>query len=424
MNTSFPLEQKTIDSMKDELYYLIRRYCKNYEIGSFKEELFLHDSTRIEYTVLFMGELDRFISLVQKYWNYFANLTSNLSINEEKANIELSDRVIGILDVEKTIRIRANHSSQSVVCSVNLKNIYSPENVMLAVIVLGINILAARYLREINDNSPGYAQYSMVLTKIIEYTGLLLKNRLVRQLSEYYILNYKNLESLAMETYNQVLHGKIREKYRPLLTFLRDWIRYEYIINRPAKSLLSAVTAYLQNLKEDRIYEIWIFYKILELLEPIRQSKTHDHKLFMNDRKAISIQYQALEEIGWTLKLCGSSFPVKRKPDILIRKDGNVKALIDAKYMLYKESEEDNELSGPELFGPELIRPNGDIVNQMIIYLDHIGPCDLGIVLFADPGSLEDVSVRRGNRRILFLNCYPYTSNSSTTLEKIKHYIL
>jgi hypothetical protein len=63
--------------------------------------------------------------------------------------------------------------------------------------------------------------------------------------------------------------------------------------------------------------------------------------------------------------------------------------LIDAKYMLHSESKEANELIGPELGGP-----NRDIVNQMIIYLDHIGPCDLGIVLFADPGSHEDVTVR------------------------------
>jgi hypothetical protein len=86
---------------------------------------------------------------------------------------------------------------------------------------------------------------------------------------------------------------------------------------------------------------------------------------------------------------------------------------------VYKESEEDNEL-----IGPKLIWPNPDIVNQMIIYLDHIGPCDLGIVLFADPRSRDDVTVKRGNRRILFLNCYPYANNSSITLEKVKHYIL
>ncbi len=407
-------EQETIDRMKEDLYYLIRRYCKSYRISNFQQELFLHDSTRIEYTTLSMAELDRFVSLVHKYWDYFANLSSNLSCYDEMTSIELSDRVVGVLDVGKTIRVRGNHSSQNVVCSINIKNIYSPENVMLAVILLGINILAAKFLREVNENLLVLANYTGLLLKIIEYSGLLLKNRLIARLSEHYILNYKNLESLAAETYNEIIQGKFKEKYTPLLIFIRDWIRYEYIINKPTKSLFSALTAYLDNLDNDTIYEIWIFYKILKLLEPVTQSKIHGHKLFMNDLNGISIQYQAQEEINWILEERMGNPHVIRRPDVLIRKNGHVKALIDAKCMPYRISHEENELPSPDR----------DIVNQMIIYLDHIGPSDLGIVLFADSESREDVIIRQGNRRIMFLNCYPYKENSNITLEKIQHCIL
>ena len=140
--------------MQQELYYLIRRYCKTYEIRKFEAELFLHDSTRIKYTTLTVTELDRFISLVTRYWDYLAYLASNLSFYEETTSMEFSDRITGVLDVGKTIQLRGNHSSNNVVCSVNIKNIYSPENVMLAVILLGINILAAKFSREINEDLP------------------------------------------------------------------------------------------------------------------------------------------------------------------------------------------------------------------------------------------------------------------------------
>jgi hypothetical protein len=105
---------------------------------------------------------------------------------------------------------------------------------------------------------------------------------------------------------------------------------------------------------------------------------------------------------------------VLRRPDVLIKKNGRVKALIDAKYMLYKESDEETGVKGPDR----------DIVNQMILYLDHIGPADIGIVLFADQSASEDVSIKKGDRKIVFLNCYPYTYDSNSTLQKVRNYIM
>jgi hypothetical protein len=283
-----------------------------------------------------------------------------------------------------------------------------------SVILLGINILATKFSREISEDLPMLDKYQPLLSRIVEYSGILLKNRHIRKLSEYYLLNYKNLESLALDTYNQIIKNKFREKYYLLLNFVREWIRYEYIINNPTKSLLSAITAYLDNLRAETIYEIWIFYKLLGLFEPMKQSEKYHHKLFINDGNGISIQYQASTDIGWILHKADLSPPVLRRPDVLIKKNERIKALVDAKYMLYQESDEETEVKGPDR----------NIVNQMIIYLDHIGPSDLGIVLFADPGSSQDVIVEQGDRKIVFLNCYPYTNDSISTLEKVRNYVL
>ena len=162
-----------------------------------------------------------------------------------------------------------------------------------------------KFLRE-KENFGESVKYTDALMKIIKYIRLLLRSRIIHKLSEQYILNYKNLQEVIIGTYNQILNGKFREKYAPLLNFVSDWIRYDYIVNRPTNSLFSAITGYLQNLSEDAVYEIWIFYKILQLLEPIKQSKRHHHKLFTNNQDHISIQYQSQENISWKLNKAGT----------------------------------------------------------------------------------------------------------------------
>jgi hypothetical protein len=72
--------------------------------------------------------------------------------------------------------------------------------------------------------------------------------------------------------------------------------------------------------------------------------------------------------------------------------------IIDAKCMLYSEKEDEKQERGPG--------PDRNIVNQMIIYLDYDGKCDLGVVLYADDKMREDVMIRQGeNRKMIFLNC-------------------
>ena len=79
------------------------------------------------------------------------------------------------------------------------------------------------------------------------------------------------------------------------------------------------------------------------------------------------------------------------------------------------ESEED---------GKQEPGPDRNIVNQMIIYLDYDSKCDLGVVLYADDKIREDVIIRQGeNRKIIFLNCYPYSESELLALDKIKNYL-
>jgi hypothetical protein len=69
--------------------------------------------------------------------------------------------------------------------------------------------------------------------------------------------------------------------------------------------------------------------------------------------------------------------------------------------------------------------PPRDIVNQMIIYLDYGAKKDLGMVLFADDRQREEIVVKQTNsRKIMFLNCYPYSDDSKVVFDRLRNYML
>lgn len=83
--------------------------------------------------------------------------------------------------------------------------------------------------------------------------------------------------------------------------------------------------------------------------------------------------------------------------------------------MHYKESDETEE---------NIIRaPDRNILHQMLVYMDYGGECKYGFVLYADKTEREQVIVAEHERKIFFLNCYPfhYTSQNAfqLVLEKV-----
>jgi hypothetical protein len=120
--------------------------------------------------------------------------------------------------------------------------------------------------------------------------------------------------------------------------------------------------------------------------------------------------------LGWFIERQGISDEVRRYPDVVIKKNGLDLAIIDAKCTLSSEKLDD-ENQQPSPFRNR----RRNIVNQMIIYLDYHGKCDLGLVLFADDKIQKDVVIRQGeNRKMLFLNCYPYSGTDLRAFETIK----
>lgn len=411
------LTPNIIKEMKNDLYYLIRKYCKSYQISDFRYELYLHDSTRIEYIKLKIIEIERLISIVYKYWSLFPYLISNLSYDEERNSLELKDRVLGPIDFGKTIRTRSNQQSNFVVvCTVNNKNMFIPENVLLASVVLGINLLASKFLKAGDENQieEFKPEHRSNLDKIIDYMQFLLRDRFLKRLVDYYLLNYDNNEKIILKVNQRIIQGRLPNRYFNLIKFVRDWKNLNWILNERISFLKDALIPILDHINNDKLYEMWIFYKIISIFEPVYQKKYYN--IFVSEETKHSIEYHRDKTIGWQLqKSDGNSCLVKRYPDVVISKNGVDHCVIDAKCMRYSLIDDEKQEPGPDR----------NIVNQMLIYLDYGQKCDLGIVLFADDKEREDIVLVQGeNRKILFLNCYPYHHSSLFTLEKVRKELL
>jgi hypothetical protein len=405
-----------IKEIKRDLYHLIRRYCKSYQISDFSYELFLHNSTRIEYIKLEIIEIERFFSIVSKYWSLFPYLISNLSYFEEGKSVELKDRIVGSIDFGKTIREKTNQPSNSlVVCTINNRNMYTPENILLGSVILGINLLANKFLKAGIENQIDEFknEHKLILEKIINYMQFLLMDRFLKRLVDYYLLNYNNNEKIIVQIQQRISQGKLPNRYFNLIRFLRDWKNFNWILNEHVIFYQDALIPYLDSIKDDKLYEMWIFYKIISMFEPVYQ-KLNNYNIFLSQKTKFSIEYHREKKIGWTLKRNdGSSYNVRRYPDVVIRKNGVEVCIIDAKCMPYSEIEDGKQEPGPDR----------NIVNQMIIYMDYDKKCDLGIVLFADNKIREDIVITQGNRKIVFLNCYPYHNTFTLAFKKINKYI-
>jgi hypothetical protein len=209
-------------------------------------------------------------------------------------------------------------------------------------------------------------------------------------------------------------YGKIGLDYLKLIQFLPIWKNWNKISNDESP-LEIKLPNYLEQLSEPRLYELWLFYKIIDLYSKSKKMEQQSKKTVFSNG-TYSIQEQWSKTIGWR-KLGGSE--VNRRPDILIRKFDKKKwkgvAIIDAKCM--EGNKELEETSQGEM-------PDSKIVNQMIIAMDYgNNQLDLGIVLFADKDTYPVIIEKNdSNKKIYFRKMHP-ENDVQLELEEIKKII-
>lgn len=411
------IDQDLERQIKEEIYNLVLRFCKIHRISGSNYRLYLHESLPIDFSMVEVSEIDRFYDNVRNYCKGIPEIVSNLSFEAKTEDVE-SDRIIGTINIEKT-RILRQQGSSNIICTVYSKNLFVAENILLGAILLGINHLAHKFFNDgvsgkIKNFDPEY--HGKKLEKIIEFSEFLLKDKFITKLTKHYFQNYESIFPLLHKVNNRLNTGKINPKYFSFIKFLHIWNKWNKILAESDKSLRSVLMTSLDEFNSmEKLYELWTFFKTLELFENVKQ-KEHEYSEFTDG--TYTIEYQFHKQIGWFLD-SENKVEIPRRPDIVIRKGKDVLAIIDAKYML-SDKKQDIDIEN------EIERvPDRNIVNQMIIYLDYgseLTKSKLGIVLYADPRiQIKPLIIRNSDKTksVYFMNFHPNKSNVVLNLKEI-----
>jgi len=398
----------------NESYNLITRLSTAVPDNYGNCKLFLHNSSQIEYSELHEEQIDRFYNIVKKYGDSFFHLVQNLKYESVSDRIE-TDHIIGEIDVQMTRSIRQSGSTK-IVCTSYSKNLFTPENLLLGAVILGIGALAEKYIDKRIEWDPKTIDDKRVklLEEIIDFSHFLKKDRFISKLIMHYYKNFNGIDLLIQRVQHKMSYGKIGRDYQNLIKFLEILKNWDKISSEDSP-LEIQLPNYLEKLSEPRLYELWLFYKIVDLYSKSKKMKQiSKESVFSNG--IYRIQEQWNKTIGW--RKSGEK-DLNRRPDILIEKNKFPRwermAIIDAKCMEgNKELEETNEGK----------MPDSKIVNQMIIAMDygkkHV---DLGIVLFADKDTYPvTIEKNDGNKKIYFRKMHP-ENDVQSELEKIKKII-
>ena len=413
------ISEESLEDMKQETWRLIRQFCTPTNLGEWNWELRLHDSTRIKFTEFQPVEVDVFCGLVREFAEVLYKLIRNLSSESELRYAE-TEYVTGSIDFEKT-RVLRQAGGSELVCIEYSKNMFTPENVLLAALILGINTMARTFLAMRDDWKETEREEGQVekLNGIISYTSFLQRDRFVSKLARYYLENFQGIEQLIEKTSYRIRTGKLRSKYRPLLQFIKYWFKYNQILQEGNNSLNIKLAGLTQFKTGHKIYEIWTFYKILSIFfgeKEVQQKSGSNYEEFTT--REYAIKYQFGKQIGW--KHNGTE--LTRRPDTAIKKHGKAVAMFDAKYSSTPPNIESDE---EEVESETTKAPKTVIVNQMIIAMDYGKErVDLGFVLFADKeDQKKDIIIEKSSgvptKKIYFLNMHP-ENHPIDALNKVK----
>ena len=228
-------------------------------------KLFLHNSSQIEYTILNEEQIDRFCNIVKKYGDSFFHLVQNLKYESVIDRIE-TDHIIGEIDFQMTRTIRQS-GSKNVVCVSYTKNLFTPENILLGSIIIGIETLAEKFKSFLEKQEPKKTDIYRIklLDQVIEFTHFLKKDRFISKLIMHYYKNFHGIDLLLQRVQRRMSYGKIGRDYLKLIQFLPIWKNWNKISNEESP-LEIKLQNYLEKLSEPRLYELWLFYKIIDIV--------------------------------------------------------------------------------------------------------------------------------------------------------------
>ena len=345
------ISNEYLAKMRKDSYNLIREFSKVGISESGKSQLFLYDSALIEYREFTLGDIERFSEIVKKYGGSFFQLIRNLQSESVTRKVE-TDHVIGGIDFQMTRSIRQSGGNK-IVCISYEKNLFTPENILLGAIILAIGDLADRFKdkRWEWDQTLTDDFHMGMLNDISEFAYFLQKDRFVSKLIRHYHENFNSIDLLLQKIQTRINSGKITKKeYKKLIEFYQICKYWDNILADDSR-LDVKLPDFLQGLPEHKLYEFWLFYKMLESygkkMKMIQCTTESARNTFSNGEYDVIFQWS--KQIGW--KKAGGR-ELDRRPDIMIRKNGIPVAIIDAKCMpgnIFLESTGEASMPSPKI---------------------------------------------------------------------------
>jgi hypothetical protein len=405
-----------IEFMITDLKDLLSRLQEKNVIDFKKEKaIMLLDKrgTKIEFKKTESSELKRFVSLIKEsfpLFNYLVRNPSSLTVTKE---VQRSDRIMGSVNMQKTFAIHLRYPDQknTVICTEIHKTAHTPENYILTQILFSINIICNRYLSKkgLLDSGAVIDEPTIKNLEYIQnYTIDLLSSKVIKDILPYAISNISGFESYLEIIVRNIIQGILPRYYIGLTNILRKWKYFVWISNNNPELIEHSLRYYFFTLKDtdkmNRLYECWVFYKILDSISDWFKikfkelTKYNEITFDASIGKIKNIIYQKKYETGWTYK---DGLSILDRPDIVITFINNKVVIIDAK------NSDLNNSTRP------LYR------HQMESYIQSAGieNANYGIFLFSKGDRKSWKEIKRKNQKIIWMSLTP-NLNVSEELNK------
>lgn len=406
--------QSKVDFLPEEIEFMIidlkdllsRLQEKN--VIDFKKEkaimLLDRKGTKIEFKKTEIAELKRFVSLIKEsfpLFNYLVRNPSSLTVTKE---VQRSDRIMGSINLQKTFAIHLRNPSQknTVICNEIHKTSHTPENYILTQILFSINIICNRYLSKkgLLDSGTVIDQPTIKNLEYIQnYTIDLLSSKIIKDILPYAISNILGYQSYLEIIVQKIIQGILPRYYIGLTNILRKWKYFVWISNNNPELTEHSLRYYFFTMKDkdkmNRLYECWVFYKILDIMSNLFQIKFKELSKYneitfeaTGSSKIKNIIYQKNYETGWKKK---DEQPILVRPDIVITFKNAKIVIIDA-----KNSNLNNSTGFPYR-------------DQMDSYIQYAGSerTDYAIFLFSKGDQNSWKEIKRKNQKMIWMSLIP-----------------
>ena len=335
--------EEQVEAMITDLKDLLGRLREKQVFDFSKEKgikLLDNNNTLIEFKRTELTEVKRFISLVKASSFLLLYLARNPSSITKIEEIERSDRIMGSINIRKTMQNNrfANQKPKIVICNEIHKSIDTPENIILAQILFAILVYCNRYLSSKSILKSGAKLDVPTLESLAfirNFVTNLLATKSIKAILPLAIDNMNNFDSFFKLMIDRIYLGKVPKNFVGIYTIFYQWKYYVWVSSREYELVKNTLRYYFYNLKNlNLLYESWVFYKILDLFTGIfdlrlaETSHSNGVATFRSHDGSISITYQRTYESGWI----DSQGPIiYDKPDIVIEFNNLITLILDAK---------------------------------------------------------------------------------------------